>query len=100
MKGKNKFEKLLSVLPSTKEDAVTMKELSRLLGVAEREVRQCVLNARREGLPILSGDEGYWKSDDDREVETFISKRRNIAKTIFSYTQKMKARRERHNEKE
>ena len=98
MKDKNKYEKLLSVLPSNKEDAVTMKELSRLLKVSQRDVRQCVLNARKEGLPILSGDDGYWKSDDDREFESFISKRRDIANTIYSYTRKMKDRRERHNE--
>ena len=98
MKNKNKYAKLLSVLPSNKEDALTMKELSKLLGVDERDVRQYVLNARKEGLPILSGDEGYWKSDDDREFDIFISKRRDVAKTIFSYTQKMKNRRERHNE--
>lgn len=100
MKDKNKYEKLLSVLPSTKEDAVTMKELSRLLGVTEREVRRCVQYARKEGFPILSGNEGYWKSDNEREFNSFISKERGIAKNIFSYTQKMKNRRERHNEKE
>lgn len=100
MKGKNQYEKLLSALPSSKEDAVTMTELSKRLEVSPRDVRQYVLNARKDGLPILSDEEGYWKSDDDRELENFISKRRGIAKLIFSYTQRMKNRRESNIEKE
>lgn len=100
MKDKNRYEKLLSVLPSTKEDAVSMKELSRLLGVNDRDARQCVLNARKEGLPVLSDEGGYWKSDDEHELDKFITQRRGVAKLIYSYTQRMKKRGERHSEKE
>lgn len=98
MKNEDRFEKLLCVLPDQRENSVSMKELSRRLELSPREVRQFVLDARKVGLPILSDEYGYWKSEDKEELEEYVYRRRNVAKTIFSYTQRMKKRRESHNE--
>lgn len=93
------FDTLLCVLPSSRENAISMKELARRLEMETREVRQFVLEARKEGLPVLSDiSKGYWKSKSETEINAFIERRRNVAKTIFSYTQKMK--KESHSEKE
>jgi biotin operon repressor len=100
MNNKQRFQKLLSVLPDTKENAIHMKELARRLEMTTRDTRQYVLEARKEGLPILSDTQkGYWEGSRDEELNLFIEQRRNVAKTIFSYTQKMSKRRERHSEK-
>ena len=101
MKNEDRFEKLLCVLPDKREDSVSMKELSRRLELSPREVRQFVLDARKVGLPILSDDFGYWKSEDKKELEDYITRRRRVSKTIVSYTRRMKnraKRRESHNE--
>lgn len=97
MKNSDRFKPLLSVLPSKKEDSVSMKELSYKLKMSPREVRQFVLEARKNGFLILSDDRGYWESEDEKEVEDYINKRRSVAKLIFFYTQAMKKRRESHN---
>ena len=99
MKTLERFKDLISVLPNTKENAVSMKDLARRLEMNTREVRQYVLEARKAGLCILSNENGYWLSEDAIEVERYVERRRNVAKTIFSYTQSMKKRRESHSEK-
>lgn len=98
MMNEKVFEKLLLILPNNRKDAVSMKELSSKMEMSSREVRQIVLEARRNGYPILSDDNGYWESEDKKDFEEYVLRRRNVAKTIFSYTQKMIKRRERHNE--
>lgn len=92
MNVRERFKILLSVLPSRRENAQSMSKLSNLLGITPREFRQSVLNARKEGLWILSDNKGYWESDSEEELEEFINRRRYVAKTIFSYTQTMKKR--------
>ena len=96
-----KFLELLSVLPDKRENAIHMKELARRLDMNERETRQYVLDARKEGFPVLSNTrDGYWEGCNDEELERYIKQRRNVANTIFTYTRRMKNRRESHSEKE
>lgn len=90
MNNRERFKILLSVLPSKRENAQSMSKLSSLLKITPREFRQCVLNARKEGIWILSDNKGYWESDSEEELEEFINRRRYVANTIFSYTQTMK----------
>jgi len=53
-------EQLLSLLPETEEDAVSMADLARVLSVTDREVRILVEGMRRDGIGISSSDAGYW----------------------------------------
>lgn len=102
MNKEDRFESLEILLPSEKEDSVSMQELSKVMDISPRELRQFVLDARQKGLLILSDSKGYWESEDEKEVEKFIAGRMEVVRTILSYTQAMKKtlqkRRERHNE--
>jgi len=100
--NRERFEPLECLLPCEREDAVSMTELAEVMEISPRELRQFILDARMEGLLILSGTKGYWESDDEREVEEYICERMEVVKTIVSYTEAMKKalqrRRESHNE--
>lgn len=97
-----RFEPLECLLPCDREHAVSMKELAKAMEISPRELRQLILDARMEGLLILSDrKKGYWESDDVKEVEEFVRQRRQTVKKIITYSKAMLTkikRRERHNE--
>lgn len=45
----------------------TQKELEALTGIDRRYIKQAIRDLRLEGLPICSGNEGYWiaRSEDE-----------------------------------
>ncbi len=50
------------------ENAISMEELSLITGLNKRAVRSAVLHARRSGVPICSGENGYWICRDAKEA--------------------------------
>ena len=70
MNKEDRFESLEILLPREREDSVSMKELSKVMEISSRELRQFVLEARRNGLLILSDSKGYWESEDDQFIHT------------------------------
>lgn len=57
---------LLSVLPFGHENALTTKQLARMMGWRRREITLAVQTLRRRGVVILSNpapDGGYWLLD-------------------------------------
>ncbi|MGN0618481.1 MAG: hypothetical protein ACI4J7_05620 [Ruminiclostridium sp.] len=51
---------ILEFLSLGAENARTQKELVKITGLSEREIRAAILHARRKGVPICSGINGYW----------------------------------------
>lgn len=51
---------IIELIPIGVANAIKQKELAAITGLSEREVRAAVLSARRKGVPICSGDKGYW----------------------------------------
>ena len=76
-----RYQFLIDLIPAGKEEAVSMKTLSKLIGLPTCDVRQYVLNARKIGVLILSGDEGYYFPADDDELKEYVNRRRKYIRT-------------------
>lgn len=46
----------------------TQKELEALTGIDRRYIKQAIRDLRLEGLPICSGNEGYWIARSEEEL--------------------------------
>lgn len=44
---------------------IPARTLASRVGVSEREVRRIVSSLRRQGFPVVSGDDGYWLGTPD-----------------------------------
>lgn len=73
------MDNLLCVLPIGKENAIHQADLGKKLGVSPAAAKNMVRMARREGVQILSGTEGYWLPKDDIEKKEFVSLMRKQA---------------------
>lgn len=73
------MDNLLCVLPIGKENAIHQAELGQKLGISPTAAKTRVRMARREGLQILSGTEGYWLPKDDNEKRDFVKLMRKQA---------------------
>jgi len=64
-------------------NAVSGPELSKSLGISNRELRQRINNLRKAANPICSGDEGYFYAQTNEElshtIRQLMSRVRNIA---------------------
>ena len=72
---------LTELIPIGKREAVSMTDLSKLIGLPSSEVRQMILNARTIGVLICSGDEGYYFPKDDDELKEYVRRRRKYIRT-------------------
>lgn len=63
--------RLLNALPWGEKNAVTRAELSRILGMRDRPLRELIERARREGAIIINrqNGRGYYLSDDLTDIE-------------------------------
>lgn len=66
------IEKLTSVIPVGRSNAIHQKELAKRLGVKPADAKIMVRKARQQGLQILSGVEGYWFAADEDEKRVFV----------------------------
>lgn len=85
---KQKIVNLVDLLREGEENAITAKELSKLLGFPVRTITQMINYSRCNGEVILSSDKGYFLPDNIEEVKHFInsmkSRRREIKKATQS----------------
>lgn len=75
------FQSLIELIPIGKGEAVSMKTLSKLLGLPSSDVRLMILNARKKGVLICSGDEGYYFPKNEDELKEYRNRRRKYIKT-------------------
>lgn len=62
---------------------ITMKELERMLGINQRDIRTIIQRERLAGLPILSDNEnGYFLPSSEDDKVRFIKSMRNRAQEI------------------
>lgn len=75
---------LLQYIPYGRENAISMAQLSKRLGVCDRTVRRLVLNARSAGYNIISGRNGYYFTDTaDQDTKRFCKEREKAAVTTL-----------------
>ena len=74
---------ILQYIPHRKENAITSKELGKLLGIHERTAREEMKRLVRKGVPIMSSShgKGYWLTDDWDEVGAFLKEHENRINT-------------------
>lgn len=73
------YDKLISVIPTGKDNAIHQEELAEIMGVKPAAAKHMVMMARREGIEIISGREGYWFTDNDKERMEFLNTMRRQA---------------------
>lgn len=78
----NMNEKVLNLIPTEKEHAITSQELIKLTGLKFRELKRIITELRVEH-PICSKETeggGYWMAESDEDIKGFvkmISRRRD-----------------------
>lgn len=65
------FAPLLENIPFGEQNAVSMRELAVFFGITERELRERIFEARKEGCLILGGVNGYFRPGTLEEVERY-----------------------------
>lgn len=84
------LEKLVSVIPTGKENAIHQKDLGALLGVSPATAKMMVSEARKQGIEILSGSSGYFFPKDNMERQAFIKMLSKQAYTRLKTTKPIK----------
>lgn len=80
MKKKPNQANIADYIPHGKQNAIHLQTLCELLGVGMAAIKAAVKRARIEGIPIVSGNNGYWISEDGREIDTFCQGMRKRAR--------------------
>ncbi len=81
------FKWLIDLIPTGQCEAISMTDLARLTGIPSADIRQQVLNARRIGVLICSGDEGYYFPGDTDELIDYVVRRKQYIGTAHEALQ-------------
>lgn len=71
---------LLAVIGTGEKAAVTSKQIKQSFGLTERELRKIVERCRRNGVYILSSDNGYFFPSSKEELQRFIRRENSRVK--------------------
>lgn len=69
---KTKSLNLTDFLSVGEDNAITSKDLARLLGLHERDITICVNALRKQGEFICSSGNGFWLPSDDKDIRGFV----------------------------
>lgn len=75
---------IADLLGTGRENALTRRELERLTNLDGRSVRLLIERERREGVPILSGHNGYFLPGSEAEKAACVRSLRHRAGEIFA----------------
>lgn len=79
-------QRVLSVIPTGEENAIKQDELARITGYNTREIRLIMNSLRRANYPICSGNHGYFKArnkkDLDRTTDRMFAQIRTLQDSI------------------
>ena len=80
---------IYEILYRGEELAISNANLSRRLGISERQVRRQVRNERRAGYPILSGVNGYYLPSENPEIakHQYLAFQREQRKHAISHSE-------------
>ena len=80
-------KKLASLIPTGKENAISMKALANLLDISDRDLRRLITRVRVSKLIICGTNYGYYYPADDgelREYRNYLSQRYNTTGCILN----------------
>lgn len=89
---------ILQYIPHGKENAITSRELGKLLGIHERTAREEMKRLVRKGVAIMSSshEKGYWLTDDWDEIGEFLKEHDSRIKTECLNVAELKKRYDEH----
>lgn len=67
-------DRLLTLIPTGRENAISRPELAEILRVDVRTVSAIIAEARRQKALICSGNEGYYQPSDNAELKRFYKR--------------------------
>lgn len=70
--SENTLKMVLHAIPTGKENAIHLEELSQRLDMHPQAIKECIKELRRQYGAVFSGSNGYWTSDSQEECENFI----------------------------
>lgn len=76
-KKKRDYSILLELVPYGKQNAISGQQLAKRLHMNVRGMCALIHEARVSGLLILSGDAGYWRSENPDELKEFYKRMRS-----------------------
>ena len=77
---------LMVTIPTSKENAIHQKALAEKLGVNASTLKKYIQLARRNGINICSGNEGYWLAENEADIKAFENMLRKQALTRLKTT--------------
>lgn len=90
MQNKKFTSPVVNHIPHGRENAEHLESLCSSLSMAPTAVKGAIRKARKEGVAILSGREGYWISDDPEEIERFTAVMKSQAIARFATTKALR----------
>lgn len=79
-------ERLMSKIPTGRDNAIHARDLANLMGVDKRVLREMINNARDNGELICTGNEGVWLPENESEVRESYNRQRHMALAILKST--------------
>lgn len=74
---------ITNYIPKGKENAITRKDLCKITGLSDRNVRERISQARRETVIInLQNGNGYYQPTEAAEIEQFVRQETARLKSI------------------
>lgn len=78
------FERILEQIPTGKENAVHMRELSEAVGLPDRVLRAKIRQLRLDGFEICSDERGYYFPETRQERESWVKRSRKRGVSGFA----------------
>lgn len=73
---------IVAYIPHGEQNAISRRELVRLTGLPDREVRELIAEARYM-LPIISSGKGYYRPVTVDEVKRWLAREKKRAISVF-----------------
>lgn len=90
MQNKKFTPPVVNHIPHGRKNAEHLESLCSRLSMAPTAVKGAIREARKEGVAILSGREGYWISDDPEEIKHFAAVMKSQAIARFDTTKALR----------
>ena len=78
-----KFKTLIDLIPIGITEAIAQRDLKRLLNMDTADLKKYVLDARKAGILICSGDAGYYFPANLAELREYYLRRRKYIHTAL-----------------
>ena len=79
-----------TIIPEGEENAIYLKSIAERMGVNTARAKYMIQHARRDGIEICSGQDGYFFARDEEELQRFADSMEQQAKERFKTIKSIK----------